>query len=120
MKSKFFALMLALLVVPMLLTACGGGVSEEDAEKALKAAFAGDRDEANKYFCDDDQMSQETADSMKASVDAGMEVKSVECKKDGDKMNCDITVAIAGQETKQPVSLDIDGDKLCGGNLGGN
>lgn len=91
----------------------GGGLSEADAAKAIEAGFKGDIDEANKYFCDADKVTEQ-----QMAATEGVEVKEVSCKKDGDKMNCDVTTSVAGQEMTFQATFDIEDDKLCNGNIG--
>lgn len=109
---KTMLLILLLLVMPMVLAACGGDISEDDAEKALKAGFEGDRDEANKFFCDADKIGEDDA-----AMPDGVEVANIECKKEGDNMNCSADVTVAGQSSTVPFVFKIEDGKLCGGNL---
>jgi hypothetical protein len=110
------ALFLILLVsVPLILSACGGDdLSTDDAEKALRAGFSGDVDEANKYFCDDNKLTEE-----EASIMEGIEVKSVSCEKDGDNMKCDYTISLTvegsePQEFSSSATIAVKDGKLCG------
>lgn len=117
MNKRNSFLIVLLIVLPFVMAACGGGdVSEDDAEKTIKAAFEGDIDEANKFICDDDKMKEEDF------TDVGANVDSVECKKDGDKMNCDVTLSMevegVEESTTLPLSMNIEDGKLCGGDIG--
>jgi hypothetical protein len=108
---KYSILVLLLLV----LAGCGGGLSEEDAADAVRAAIEGDRDAANEHLCEDDQISQPEATSRRA---VGLDVLTISCDKDGDAMACDTTVRIpaVGDQT-QTFTFNIEDDKLCGGDI---
>jgi hypothetical protein len=103
-----------LLLIPVLLAACGGGLSEDDAEKAIKAAFEGDADEANEFLCEGSQIPDDAATSME-----GLEVGDVNCTKDGDTMTCETNLSFEGVDTPMSLTFDIEDDKLCGGDFAG-
>lgn len=102
-----------LIILPLILAACGGGVSEDQAEEAIRDAFAGRINEANEVICDEEQMDSEDA----ADVE-GIEVSEVSCQQDGDVMACTYNVTVAGVATEQETSFRIQDDKLCSG-IGG-
>lgn len=55
MKTRFPFLIMLLLLLPLVLTACGGGDSDT-AKKYIEAVAANDKDEASKYVCDDNKI----------------------------------------------------------------
>ncbi len=116
MNKRVLFLTILLVVLPFVMAACGGDLSEDDAEKTVKAAFEGDVDEANKNICDEDKIKEEDA-----QVVEGLTVDDIECKKDGDKMNCDFTMKMEVEGTEQSFpssfSFDIKDGKLCGGDF---
>lgn len=119
MNKRILFLTLMLVILPFVVAACGGDISEDDAEKAVKAAFEGKVDEANKYICDDDKINEEEFELPEGSE---IKIDKIECKKDGDKMNCDYTVSFTMEGTTTPISqslsFDIKDGKLCGGDMG--
>src|SRR5262245_22422583 len=107
-RSALVLLVLALLGT-LVLSACGGGLSEGDAEKAIEAGFKGDADGAKKAICDAD------AEGVGSGAASGVTLSDVSCKKDGDKMSCDIKATIEGLDGEQTIKVnaDIKDDKLC-------
>lgn len=116
MSKRILSLTILLVLLPFVMAACGGDLSEDDAEKTVRAAFEGDVDEANKNICDEDKIKEEDA-----QVTEGLTIDELECKKDGDKMNCDFTmsVEVEGQAQSFPgsISFDVKDGKLCGGDF---
>ncbi|MBZ0305898.1 MAG: hypothetical protein K8I82_07515 [Anaerolineae bacterium] len=116
MNKRIIFLTVLLVILPFVVAACGGDVSEDDAEKTVKAAFEGDVDEANKNLCDDDKLEGGDVESVE-----GLTIGDIECKKDGDKMNCDYTMSMEVEGTEQSfdgtISFDIEDGKLCGGDI---
>jgi hypothetical protein len=101
-----------LLLIPVLLAACGGGLSEDDAEKAIKAAFEGDTDEANEFLCEENQVPADAVTDVE-----GMEIGDVNCTKDGDQMTCETNISLDGVDNPISLTFDIEDDKLCGGDF---
>jgi hypothetical protein len=98
----------------MVLSACGDDLSTDDAEKAVRAVFEGDVDEANKYICDDEKLTPELAQSPE-----GLEIKSISCEKDGDDMKCDYSISIPVEgsdpvEISDTLTIAVEDGKLCG------
>lgn len=106
MSKKFLMIVALLLIVPTLLAACGGDLSEDDAEKGLKAALSGDREEAEKYICDEELEEMDSS----ATIPEGTEY-DLECKKDGDNMTC--TMSVEGTEMGS-FTANVEDGKLCG------
>lgn len=112
--SKRIGLLIILVVLPFVMAACGGDdVSADDAENAIKAAFEGNVDEANKYLCDDQKMTEEDAEAVQGLIELG----DISCEKDGDNMKCEVTMSAVGvenSETTQEFNIKIEDGKLCG------
>ena len=110
MKTRMSLLIALLLVLPLVLAACGGGPAS-NAEKFIEAAVDGDKDEAEKYVCDDNK------DELIADVDEGEaigELKEVSCEEDGDDVKCEVTLEIDGEEQKLTLTYIMKDDKVCG------
>ena len=100
---------LILIVVAMLLTACGDDLGEDDAEDALRAAFEGDLQDANTVFCEDDQI-QEVS-----HLSDGVVFKEIACQRiGGTHMEC-VSTFETDEETEQQVRIifRIRYDHLC-------
>ncbi|MCQ3930336.1 MAG: hypothetical protein DPW16_07735 [Chloroflexi bacterium] len=112
MKIRNLLLLVIVLALPMLLAACGGD-KVGNAEKYMKAVADGDRDEAEKYVCDDKK--DELAGDNVGDTE-GLEFKDISCKEDGDNVKCDFKIAIEGVDEEQATSVTfkMDGDKVCG------
>jgi hypothetical protein len=108
--NKRLALVIGLLlVVPMLLAACGSMESSE-AEEGFQAVFRGDYDAAEEYFCDDELDDiRDDADwqQITAMVNENEMDVQVDCEKDGGDMVCNVM----GQEFKMNINWE---GKLCG------
>lgn len=113
MSIKTRRLIALLLIFPLVLAACEG-ISEADAEEAVKAYFEGDRATANQHFCDEDHMTDEDAEQIEHS---GIQDVSVDCTEDGDQMECDVEMTVGGTDVAQRYTFDIEDSKLCGGEL---
>lgn len=113
--NKRFAL---LLLFPFILAACGGGLSTDDAEKGIEAVFAGNRDEAAKYICEESLPSEEEMSEIPEGFSA-----DASCEEDGDQMKCSVAMSFTLEEggepqtTTQEVTADVQDGKLCGGDL---
>ncbi len=116
MKKQSLLLVVFVLILPFVMAACGGGdVSEDDAEKAIKAAFEGDADEANKFLCDADKVED-------GDMPEGITVENISCAKDGDDMKCDVNISMAiegaePQTFEQSITFGVEDGKLCGGDF---
>lgn len=119
MFKKYSLFLLLVLILPLTLAACGGGPSAEDTEEAMEDFFNnGNADQWNDIACDDNQISDEDADSYKALLDESEAIGAkidinVTCEEDGEKMKCNYSFPGVSQDTE----FDIDGGKLCGGDL---
>src|SRR5436190_1964133 len=83
MKTRMSFVILMLLVLPLVLAACGGGPAGE-AKSFLEAVNKGDKDEAEKHVCD---KNKDTLTAM-ASGDSEEDDVSIDCEKDGDDVKC--------------------------------
>src|SRR5688572_27222093 len=106
-------LMAMLLIVPMLLAACGGSdMDPADAERGLEAFIKGDWEEAEKYICEEeiDTARNGNDDGFDPALIEGIAVDAV-CEKDGDAMSC--VVSVNGLASPA-IRANIDDGKLCG------
>lgn len=116
MKKQSLLLVVFVLILPFVLVACGGDISEDDAEKAIKAAFEGDADEANKFLCDADKVEG-------GEMPEGITVEDISCAKDGDDMKCDVNLSMVVTEGAEPQTFEqsltfgVEDGKLCGGDF---
>ena len=91
------------------LAACGGSVSEGDAESAINDAFAGNFEEANEHICDTEHLNAEDLEDVE-----GITVNDVSCEEDGDEaMHCEYTVTFEEIETNLETTFRIQDGKLC-------
>jgi hypothetical protein len=104
MKKRWFIL----LPLVILLAACGEGLSEEDAEKALEDAFQGEVEQANEAFCAWSQIDEVT------ELPENVVFKEVTCDKQGiEAMECTATLEENGTEAQLKMSFTITEDRLC-------
>jgi hypothetical protein len=110
MKTRMSFLILVLLLLPLVLAACGGD-KVGNAEKFLEAAGDNDFDEAKKYVCDDEKDNIEG----EAAFPEGVELKDIECEEDGDDVKCSFNMAMEGVDGDTPVTMVfvMEGDKVC-------
>lgn len=97
-----------MLLATLALAACGSGLSEEEAEDALRAAFEGDREESNKMFCPEEQVT-ETVPMPQRVV-----FKEVSCEKRGnDEMECTTAFQADGNEHNMVIVFKVEDGHLC-------
>ncbi|MCI0713785.1 MAG: hypothetical protein L0154_26745 [Chloroflexi bacterium] len=108
MKKRTLIFALTMLILPMVLVACGGGLDEGELEDALEKAFNdGDVGDLNDLVCEDEQVGA-------AEFAVPFEVDSVDCSVDDSDVECDITVAAEGQTVDLTLAGTVDDDdKLC-------
>lgn len=112
MKSNRLFLVVAVLILPFLLAACGGD-KVGNAEKFLKALGEGDAEEAQKYVCDKEKDSLDQLDSLFDYDDVTL--NDISCDEDGDNVKCSYKLALEGSgEQDISVTYKMDGDKVCG------
>lgn len=107
MQKRTLIFALFILVLPMVLAACGGGLDEGEFADAVEKAFErGDFGDYNDLVCDDDQIDQDV-DS--PAIDA-----SVECSVEDDTFECDIEAA----GDTSTLTGEVEDDKACNVILG--
>ncbi|MFP4323459.1 MAG: hypothetical protein ACLFTK_13485 [Anaerolineales bacterium] len=115
MQPSFIMRVGVLLGALLMLAACGQGISEDDAEDALRAAFEGDVETANPFFCEGEQI---TEDEVLAQ---GAVLHEVECDKRGlAVMRCtlafesaeDAEITLPAQDLEVEFRI-IEDDLLC-------
>jgi hypothetical protein len=107
MPKRILLLALVLFLVPMVLSACGGGVDEDNLEDALsKALNDGDTGDLEDLVCDDDkeELTQESEPVEDASVD---------CSVEDDSFSCDISITESGQSFDFVYKGDVEDGKIC-------
>ena len=97
-----------LIILPLILAACGGDVSEDQAEEAIRDAFSGNISEANEVICDEEQLDSEDAVDVE-----NIQVSDVSCSKDGDEIACTYNITMAGVESEQETRFRVQDGKLC-------
>ena len=106
MKTRMSLLIALLLVLPLVLAACGGGPAS-NAEKFIKAAADGDEEEAEKYLCDDPQ------DGLGGNSGGIEGLKDVSCEEDGDNVRCEIVVEEDDIEQTVIIVYGLEDGKIC-------
>lgn len=103
MKKRTIIFALLVLVLPMVLAACGGGLDEDEFADAVEKAFEdGDFGDYNDLVCEDDQI-DEDQEASEADV-------SVECSVEDDTVECDVE----GEGDTLTLRGDVDDDdKAC-------
>lgn len=105
-RTLLFAVLL--LLVPMVLAACGGGLDEGDLEDALtKALEEGDTGDLEDLVCDDDK-EQLTESESEPADDV-----SVDCSVEDDSFSCDISFTDNDQTFDLVYKGDVEDDKIC-------
>jgi hypothetical protein len=103
MKKRTLIIALFMLVVPMVLAACGGGLDEGEFADAVEKAFEdGDFGDYNDLVCEDDQIDE--------NQQPGEGDISVECSVEDDTVECDLEGA--GETATIRADVDDD-DKAC-------
>ena len=104
MKTRFSFLIVMLLVLPLVLAACGGS-DTDTAQKYIEAIADGDKDEAERHVCDDNKDELTGA----ASSDSKFEVDDLKCEEDGDDVKC--TYKLEGSDVE--MSFAMEDGKVC-------
>jgi hypothetical protein len=106
MKTRMSFLILVLLLLPLVLAACGGGPTGE-AKAYLEAVADGDKDEAEKHVCDKNKELLTTG----IGDDTKAEIKSIDCEeKDDDKVECKVETEEDGEDT---ITFKMEDGKVC-------
>lgn len=103
MKKNLFVLVAIVLILPLVLSACGGG-PVKNAENFVKAISDADKDKAEKYVCDDfkDELDQMTGEKT--------EIDDLKCEEKDDNVTC--SWKSDGQEIE--LTFTMKDDKVCG------
>ena len=108
MSKRMFLLGVLLLLIPMVLAACGGGVDEDNLEDALvKALVEGDTGDLEDLVCDDDK-DELTEDESEPVDDA-----SVDCSVEDDSFTCDVSMTNDDQTLEFTYKGDVEDGKIC-------
>ncbi|MCB9436258.1 MAG: DUF4878 domain-containing protein [Anaerolineales bacterium] len=113
MKKNLFVLVAIVLILPLVLSACGGGPAK-NAENFVKAMNDGDRDKAEKYACDDDEFKTFMDLIFADGNTSNAELDDLKCEEDGDNR-----VTCTGKSNGEESSLTfiMKDDKVCGFDL---
>lgn len=87
-----------------------GVLTSEEAEFALRAAFAGDFADANQYLCPDEQLDDDDSTIGEIVID------ELSCAPQGVDMVCDVTLSVEGDTFEQTVTFEVEDGKLCDSN----
>jgi hypothetical protein len=111
MQFKRFAfLLVTVMVLPIVLVACGGGLAG-DTEDAYKELIEdGNPDKWNEIVCDEAKIDDEVASLMKEDDVEDLEIS---CEEDGDEIKCEISGKTNGQDQKETVTFTVEDDKIC-------
>lgn len=108
--KRYFGLAV-LFILPLVLAACGGSLEAKDAETALRAYFAGNRTEANEFFCPTRRLNTTNARTLR---DANIEVNTLTCNKNSDsQITCNYTLTSNEETLEDTATLRIQNKKLC-------
>jgi hypothetical protein len=110
-KIRLPLVVVALLIIPFVLTACGGEKTD-NATRFLESMDKGDTDQAKAYVCDDLKDAIELMAS--DGADNSTNIKDINCKEDGDNVTCTFKV---GDLQGQLTFIMDDDDKICGGDI---
>ena len=110
MKTRLSFLIVMLMVLPLVLAACGGG-DTDTAKKYVEAISKADSDEAEKHVCDDnkDQLLDGPGDNEKFDTD------DLKCEEDGDDVKCSFKSDLGLLDEKADIAMTFvmkDG-KVC-------
>ena len=103
------SLLLCLLILPLVLAACGG-LKEEDAEETLNAYFAGNRSEANENICTSQRLNAQNAEILS---EMEITVDSVSCEKNGSRMQCSYTLTSGEETIENTINFTVRNNDLC-------
>lgn len=111
MKLRFSFLIVLLLVLPLVLAACGGS-DTDTAKKFVEAIADADDDEAGKHVCDKNK--DKLLDGP-GEEDSSFDIKDLKCEEDGDDVTCkfesDLNLLPEAADIEMTFSMD-DG-KVC-------
>lgn len=111
MKTRISFLIVLLMVLPLVLAACGGGPADT-AKKYVEAIADGDADEAEKHVCDDnkDQLLDGPGED-----NASFDVSDLECEEDGDDVKCTFKsdLGLLDEEAEIEMTFGMKDDKVC-------
>jgi hypothetical protein len=110
--NKRTSLVMLLLVLPLVLAACGGGPTD-NAENFLEALNDNDQEEAEKYICDDQKNSFFMQIYGRTVNMAYTDARDVECEAFHDDVKCTMTVDADNEEQIVTMTLGIEDEKVC-------
>lgn len=111
LKSRLPLLIALMLMLPLVLAACGGGKADT-AKSFLEAMDEGDADKAKEQVCDDLHTFIDLL--LSEGEDDGANFDDISCEEDGDNVTC--TIKVDDEEDDITFVIDDD-DKICGGEL---
>jgi hypothetical protein len=114
MKHFSPKILLLLLVLPLVLAACGGGKAD-NAKSFAEDLFAGDASKAKENACDALHPSIDLIAGLIEEGDESVELENLECEEDGDT-NVKCTAEVDGESDSFVLVMDDD-DKVCGGDI---
>ncbi len=111
MKTRISFLIVLLMVLPLVLAACGGG-DTDTAKKYIEAIADGDKDEAEKQVCDNPKDERIGTSPTQDSFD----VDDLKCEEDGDNVKCTFKTDF-GDENADAVKVELtfgmEDGKVC-------
>lgn len=107
MKTHFIHITSILIV--LLLVGCSNAddTATKNAENYLKSAIEGQRDEAEKYICKDNQ------EDLLALIQDEAEAQDLKCEGDDKQVECTVTSVLDEQETRFEFSFAMQNDTVC-------
>lgn len=107
MKTHFIHLTSILIV--LLLVGCrnANDATTENAENYLNAAIEGQRDEAEKNVCSDNQ------EELLALIQDEAETQDLKCEGDDKQVECTVTSVLDEKETRFAFTFAMQSDKVC-------
>jgi hypothetical protein len=127
MNKRFAFLLTLLILVPVILAACGGDddegdeVTSDSVTNAFEELLAGNTEPAKAISCEEDAASLDAAaEGMAALTGEEGADTSVSCSVDGDAGSCDLTITVEIEgadpiEQMQTMNFAIVDGKICGG-----
>jgi hypothetical protein len=124
MNKRFAFLLTLLILVPVILAACGGdddesGLNNDSFTSAFEALLEGNADPAKELACDEVHTEiEEAAAGMSALTgEEGMDT-SVSCEVGDDQASCDMTITIEIEgadpiEETQTITWEVVDGKIC-------